>query len=229
MKYRNYSLEFDKVQQDILNVEINGRFWKLCRPADLESMWEALDEEDLEAEKHLPYWVELWPAGILLARWLQLKAKEIKGKCCLDLGCGLGLSASAAEDCGANVVALDYEYQALLYAKYNSYLNGGAFPNWVQMDWTRPAFKKGSFAYIWGADIFYETRFLGPLVKLFEELLAPGGTIWIADPERSVSRQVWEKIAERGWKVLKAHEERVYFREYAMYVNLWEIKPAAVS
>mgnify|MGYP006292650937 CR=1 FL=1 len=221
----DYYFDPGRDKSELLQVDLNGSFWRLYRPADLETLWESLDDEYLEAENHLPYWVELWPAGILLARWLQVKSLCIAGKNCLDLGCGLGLSACVAKNCGARVVALDYEYAALIYARYNSRLNNTAAPDWVQMDWTKPALKPKSFSYIWGADILYETRFFEPLAAIFEEALAPGGTIWVADPERAVSDQVWEKLRNRGWKVLRAHGERVYFREYAMYVNLWEVSP----
>ena len=45
-----------------LKVTAAGRSWTLERPADLESLWQSMDEDDPKAEEHIPYWVELWPA-----------------------------------------------------------------------------------------------------------------------------------------------------------------------
>ncbi|MDO9081662.1 MAG: methyltransferase, partial [Humidesulfovibrio sp.] len=54
----------------LLEAEVAGRVWRLSRPADLESLWAAMGEGGLDDDERLPYWVELWPAAVLLARWV---------------------------------------------------------------------------------------------------------------------------------------------------------------
>lgn len=71
-----------------INVHAAGRTWLLERPADLESLWQSMDEDDPKAEEHIPYWVELWPATLALCGWLA--RQELRGRRCLDIGCGLG-------------------------------------------------------------------------------------------------------------------------------------------
>ena len=204
-----------------INVRAAGRTWLLDRPADLESLWKSMDEDDPKAEEHIPYWVELWPATLALCGWLA--RQELRGRRCLDLGCGLGLSALQASSLGAQVVGMDFERDALRFAAKNARINSVSSPLWVCMDWNRPGFKPGSFDRIWGGDVFYEQRFFDPLEKLLLHCLAPGGRVWFGDPERSVSSTVWARFIRRGWLVKNQGREVVPFDQARMTVNVWEL------
>ena len=204
-----------------INVHAAGRSWLLERPADLESLWQSMDEDDPKAEEHIPYWVELWPATLALCGWLA--RQELRGRRCLDLGCGLGLSALQASSLGAQVVGMDFERDALRFAARNARINAVPSPLWVCMDWNRPGFKPGSFDRIWGGDVFYEQRFFDPLEKLLLHCLAPGGRVWFGDPERSVSSTVWARFIRRGWLVKNQGREVVPFEQARMTVNVWEL------
>lgn len=204
-----------------INVQAAGRTWLLERPADLESLWQSMDEDDPKAEEHIPYWVELWPATLALCGWLA--RQELRGRRCLDLGCGLGLSALQASSLGAQVVGMDFERDALRFAARNARINAVASPLWVCMDWNWPGLKPGSFDRIWGGDVFYEQRFFDPLEKLLLHCLAPGGRVWFGDPERSVSNTVWARFIRRGWRVKNQGREVVPFEHARMTVNVWEL------
>ncbi len=204
-----------------INVHAAGRTWLLERPADLESLWQSMDEDDPKAEEHIPYWVELWPATLALCGWLA--RQELRGRRCLDIGCGLGLSALQASSLGAQVVGMDFERDALRFAAKNARINSVSSPLWVCMDWNRPGFKPGSFDRIWGGDVFYEQRFFDPLEKLLLHCLAPGGRVWFGDPERSVSSTVWARFIRRGWQVKNQGREVVPFEQARMTVNVWEL------
>jgi ETFB lysine methyltransferase len=204
-----------------LTVQAAGRTWVLERPADLESLWQSMDEDDPEAEEHIPYWVELWPATLALCGWLA--RQDLTGRRCLDLGCGLGLSALVASNLGAHVAGVDYERDALYFAARNARLNAVREPLWLCMDWNRPGFTAASFERIWGGDIFYEQRFFDPLESLLLRCLAPGGRAWFGDPERTVSSTVWARFSRRGWRVKNQGQEVVPFDQRRMTVNLWEL------
>lgn len=205
-----------------LTVPAAGRSWILERPDDLESLWRSMDDSDPDAEEHIPYWVELWPATIALAGWLA--KQHLTGRACLDLGCGLGLSALVAAQQGAHVVGMDYEPEALYFAALNSRHNEVPSPLWICMDWNHPGFMPTSFDYIWGGDIFYEQRFFEPLEKLLLRCLKPGGRAWFADPERSVSKNVWARFTRCGWSVTHRGQEMVPFEQARMTVNIWELR-----
>lgn len=117
--------------------------------ADMENLWEemVLDTKEIltnsstntqetlftfanpkyENEERLPYWAELWPSSLALAKWLFMNTKKIKRKNCLDLGCGLGFTAICGAWRGASVTAVDYEERAILLAKENAFANQALF------------------------------------------------------------------------------------------------------
>ena len=207
----------------MLHIDLNGWSFHLHRPSDLETMWENMADGGLDSDEQIPYWVELWPASIVLARWLLGQEKQISGARCLDLGCGLGLSAQAAAFCRARVVGTDYEPQALAFAQQS--MQGSCSLVWVGMDWRKPCFQPKSFSYIFGADILYESRFFPPLLSLWDQLLTPGGTIWMASPDREVSRTFWGHILpQSGWQAHCVKDEEISFQSYQnMRIFLWEI------
>lgn len=212
--------DFPDARQRI-TVHTAGRDWILERPADLESLWQSMDEDDPQAEEHIPYWVELWPATLALCDWLA--RQDLAGLRCLDLGCGLGLSALVASSIKARVVGMDYEHEALYFARQNARINKVDSPLWVRMDWNRPGFAPLSFDRIWGGDIFYEQRFFEPLESLLLRCLAPGGKVWFGDPERTVSSTVWARFTRRGWRVRNHGQKVVTFEQARMTVNVWEL------
>ncbi len=177
-----------------LEVRLGDRAWRVEREADMEALWERIGDEDFGEDERMPYWAELWPASLVLCRWLFARRETIAGKWCLELGCGLGLSAMAGAGAGARVAAMDYEWRAVIRARNNAVRNLAVPPFFTRMDWRAPGFRPGAFDFIWGSDILYETRFHAPLTPLFRSLLAPGGRNWLAAPERKVSAPVWQGL-----------------------------------
>ncbi|WP_243367719.1 class I SAM-dependent methyltransferase [Fundidesulfovibrio soli] len=206
-----------------LVVEELGRAWQLNRTGDLEAIWENMSREEFGEDERMPYWAELWPASTLLCRWLSRNKRAISGRMCLDVGCGLGLTGIVGTWLGANVVGMDHQWPAVYFSRENAALNAVEQPMWVQMDWCAPAFKPRCFDFMWGGDIVYETRFYHPLTRLFREYLAPGGRIWLAEPKRSVSAPVWDRLAGDGFNVRKLFTEPVPVEGYHVTVNLWEM------
>lgn len=222
------STVFPAPQAGFVEAEVAGRLWRLSRPADLESLWAAMGEgvPGWGEDERLPYWVELWPAAVLLARFIARNPQAVAGRACLDAGCGLGLPALVAAAAGARVLAFDYEPEALVFARRNAGLNlraGETHPVFAVMDWRRPAVRKGGAEVILGADILYERRFFEPVAAFLEHALAPGGAIFIADPERSVSAGVAERLHAKGWRVAEAFTDRVAQSGQNMTVRLLEI------
>ncbi|GFK92736.1 Ribosomal protein L11 methyltransferase [Fundidesulfovibrio magnetotacticus] len=215
--------DYTRGERQCLHVEELGRTWKLHRTADMETLWENLGREEFGEDERMPYWAELWPASMLLCRWLGRNRELVRGKACLDIGCGLGLTGIVGAWLGARVVGMDHQWPAVYFSRENARLNGVDGPLWTRMDWCAPAFKPRAFDVMWGGDIVYETRFYHPLTRLFRDHLAPGGRIWLAEPRRSVSRPVWERLAGDGFAVRKLLTEPVPVEGYEVTVNLWEL------
>jgi ETFB lysine methyltransferase len=215
--------DYTSGERQRLCVEELGRAWFLERTGDLETIWENMSREEFGEDERMPYWAELWPASLMLCRWLGRNRETVAGRRCLDVGCGLGLTGIVGSWLGAKVVGMDHQWPAVYFSRENAALNGVEQPLWVRMDWGLPGFKPASFDFMWGGDIVYETRFYHPLTRLFKEYLAPGGRIWLAEPRRSVSRPVWERLAQDGFAVRKLFTEPVPVEGYEVTVNLWEL------
>src|SRR3954447_12839229 len=92
---------------------------RVLRPRDSEQL---LDEDAFEHEEFLPYWAELWPSGVALAR--DVSNRALRGARTLELGCGLGLPSIAAALAGGRVLASDWSPDAIEFAARNATLSG---------------------------------------------------------------------------------------------------------
>lgn len=217
---------FEAAAHRTIKVEAAGRRWEMHSPSDIESLWESMTNEEFVEDERLPYWVELWPASIVLADWINSRKDMLAGRLCLDLGCGIGLTAMAASSVGARVLAVDYEEQALDFARHNAVVNRVAQPLWAVMDWRFPAVRKHSFDFIWGGDIMYERRFVCPVLDFLEFSLAPGGKVWLAEPSRNVYDDFRAALPSRGWSlqlVCRGMAEPLQEQKSKVSVSLWEL------
>ena len=98
---------------------VAGRDLALLRPRDAESL---LSEEAFARDEFLPYWAELWPSAVALARVIGTRA--LHGARTLELGCGLGLPSIAAALAGGRVLATDWSQEAVEMARENAARNG---------------------------------------------------------------------------------------------------------
>lgn len=213
----------------VLCVEACGRSWELEREADLESLWEAMADFSgpYADDERVPYWTELWPSSLALADWLGQRRGDVKGQPCLDLGCGIGLTAIVGQWLGARVLGMDYEPEALRFARRNAARNGVAQPGWAVIDWRRPAVRARAFRFIWGGDIMYERRFAAPVLDFLDYALADDGVAWLAEPSRSVYDTFRSSLAGRGWAGRCVYERAVaalYPQAVPVPVRLWEIR-----
>lgn len=164
---------------------------------------------------HMPYWGLLWPSGVALAEEVLRQPDILHGQRVLELGCGLGATATAALDAGASLLAADCFEEALLFTRYNALRNTGQMPHTALLDWRTEAGRTaclaaGPFDVLLAADVLYEQENLDPLLALVPDLLAPNGTFWLAEPGRRVSQAFVAAARARDWH----DDERVYERAW---------------
>jgi predicted nicotinamide N-methyase len=149
----------------------------ITRPPDPE---ELLDEEAFEREEFLPYWAELWPSAVALAR--AVAARDVNGLSVVELGCGLALPSIVAALAGARVLATDWSPDALAYAERNARANGAELET-VRVAWAQPdeLVGRGPFALVLAADVLYERRNSEQLLALLPRL---ADEVLLADPGR---------------------------------------------
>jgi predicted nicotinamide N-methyase len=158
-------------------VPLDGRDLRLLRPRDSEAL---LDEHAFEHEEYLPYWAELWPSSLALAR--TVSGRALRGARTLELGCGLGLPSIAAALAGGRVLASDWSPEAVAMTAENARRNDAHLETLV-CSWTRPEplVARAPWDLVLASDVLYEARNVDVLLRLLPQL---GPEVWLADPGR---------------------------------------------
>jgi predicted nicotinamide N-methyase len=171
----------------------------ILRPPSAE---ELIDEAAFDDEEFLPYWAELWPSGVALAR--HVAGLELHGLRVLELGCGLGLPALTAALRGADVLATDWAEDAIGLLRKNAERNG-VLLRVARVRWSEPELllQAAPWDLVLGADILYEARNAAQLAALLPQL---GGEILLAEPGRPHARDLLERfraepVAERIYRL----------------------------
>jgi predicted nicotinamide N-methyase len=176
-------------------VEVGGRRLVVEHPPDAEAL---LDEEAFEREEFLPYWAELWPSAIALAR--HVARRDLAGLRVLELGCGLALPSVAAALAGARVLATDWSLAALMFAQRNATLNDARVETALAR-WDEPEqlSARGPFDLVLAADVLYERRNVEQLVVLLAHVVRTDGEALIADPGRPHTASFLDAVAAKQW------------------------------
>ena len=178
----------DLVEEVVL---LRDRELAVLRPRDSEAL---IDEEAFEAEERMPYWAELWPSGVALAR--ALSGASLRGRRVLELGCGgLALPSIAAALAGARVLATDWAPEALELAITNAERNDARI-DVATAAWGSPDALLASAPWdlVLAADVLYEQRNADVLLDLLPRL---GREVWLADPGRVTAEPFLARADER--------------------------------
>lgn len=180
-------------------VELGQFSIRLRRPADAEGL---IDEERFDTDEFLPYWAELWPSGLALAR--HLAGLELTGTTVLEVGCGLGLPSLVAALAGADVLATDWAPEALALLQRNASENGARVACRLLRFDDPAAVEDRCFDLVLAADVLYEARNAAPLLALLDVTVAADGVALVADPGRRHATAFFEQAGRSGWACERA-------------------------
>jgi predicted nicotinamide N-methyase len=176
-------------------VALPERELQLLGPRDRDAL---LTEEAFAQDEFLPYWAELWPSSLALAR--VVARRPLTGRRTIELGCGLGLPAIAAAIAGARVLATDWAPDAVAMTARNAERNGVALEA-RPFRWDAAPEPLGPpWQLVLGSDLLYEVRNVAPLLALLPRLTAATGEVWLADPGRAPAAGFLAAAAER-WRI----------------------------
>lgn len=177
------------------SVDVDGQPFSIVHPKDAEGL---IDEAAFNRDERLPYWADIWPASIALAR--TVIGLHGEGRSLLELGCGVGLVAAAALRAGFDVTASDYYDEALAFARMNGRSNAGREPHTLLLDWRHLPNAIPAFDVVAASDVLYE-RTLGALVaRTMAMTLAENGRALISDPGRVGSPTFFDALHDVGLK-----------------------------
>lgn len=179
-------------------IALPGRELVVRRPRDAEAL---IDEEAFEHEELMPYWAELWPSGVALAR--ALHGVALRGRRVLELGCGgLALPSIVAALGGGRVTATDWAEDCLALASANAEANDASIA--VQrLAWQEPeaVVEAGPWDLVLAADVLYERRNVDQLVPLLPRLARE---VWLADPGRKLLPEFLAEMDEEWTRTTTA-------------------------
>lgn len=169
-----------------------------------------LDHVSGDAEQNLPYWAEIWPSGIALATAIDQKPGRVRNLNILELGCGMGITASVAVQRGAHLTVTDYAAEALTLTRLTTRRHTGREPERVhQLNWragkVTEVLENAPFDVVLAADVLYERRDIEPLLRAVETLVKPSGALWLAEPGRKPATIFLNLLQQRGWMQETAH------------------------
>jgi predicted nicotinamide N-methyase len=226
---RDYLHRYDTTD---VTLTIQNRSVHMTKIADLDVLLEEVDPVRFAEDERLPYWAELWPSSVALARYTA-QCLEVRGRQVLELGCGLGLVGVVASLQGARVLCTDYEPDALAFARHNARCNASRGIHFRLVDWRQPALRR-RYDYILASDVIYEARNFGPLVALLQRFLSRGGAAVFAEPGRPNAIPFFALLRQRGFR----YEKRLYPVEwdgahqiaiYTIHYQTTRDAPAAVT
>ncbi len=183
------------------HLRLEGRAWRILHTGAILSH---ADEERflLGDQPRVPYGIVLWPAAIALAH--DLATRPLRGTSVLELGAGTGLPGIVAASLGARVVQTDRQELALhvceANARRNERQNGLMAVEHRLADWTAWD-DKATYDWIVGSDILYAQAMHPHLREIFDQNLARGGRLLLADPFRKESFALLETMEADGWEV----------------------------
>lgn len=192
---------------------------EILHPANPEDL---IDEAEFERDERLPYWADLWPSAIVLAR--RVARLNGAGKTLLELGCGSGLVASAAALAGFAVTASDYYDDALAFTRVNVHRNSGQDPDTRMVDWRSLPRDLPRFDMVVASDVLYERTYGELVAQVLNRTLARGGEGLIADPGRLAAPTFVAAVQRLGLGVRTVGRVPYETAPYKQTIDLYEVK-----
>ncbi len=177
-----------------------GRDLHLIEVSDVDALVDRMIEREgrLQRVERFPYWAELWPTALAMARWFCHAKEPIPSGWTCELGCGLGLLGIALVKLGWCVEATDFVEDALIFAAHNARINRVQHNHRVAyLDWRNPG--GAPCECLVGSDIIYEKKNHRYLERILHKLLLPGGRFYLGDPQRKDADDFVARLVAQGY------------------------------
>ena len=177
-----------------------------------------IDEQAFARNEFLPYWAELWPSGVALARLVSTYG--VAERRVVEIGCGLAVPSIAAALAGGRVLATDWSDDALRFARANATRNGARIDT-ALVAWDDPGAltAPGRWDVVLASDLLYEGRNVPMLLELLPRLVEQQGVVLLADPGRPAARTFLAEASE-AWRIRELERDGEHPR-----VELYELAP----
>ncbi len=189
--------------------QIEGKKYQLLEILNKEDLFNQIlqldDNHPYIQDERIPYWTDLWPSSIGLAKYLLSHSSLVKNSTVVEIGCGMGFSGMIAQELGASVILTDYLEQAFAAADIMWQINNNPKPTCKIMDIRRPNEALTSDVII-ASDVVYEKRMHKPLIRTFHVLSHAQTSIILSEPQRKYSERFFSLLENEGF----LHEKTEY-------------------
>jgi len=192
-------------------LSLKGKDLQILQVKDIEPLLAGKDP--FKDTEDFPFWIKLWEASMVLAHTIAGLPPQ-PGQTLLELGAGLAAPGLVAAAVGYQVTLSDYEPVILDFQRVSAAASGLTGVEFKILDWKKPP-QLPPFDTIIGAEILFRAEFFEPLLNIFDRLLAPGGTIYMAHDMRRKSLNQFLQLAEKDYEIafstkkLKTPEESI--------------------
>jgi predicted nicotinamide N-methyase len=155
------------------------------------------EREKLEAL--CPYFGVVWASARALCEALGDFRSEIARSRVLEVGCGLALPSLYCAKLGADVTATDFHPEVPKFLERNIELNGSRALRYFAHDWKSDDSTLGTYDWVIGSDILYESQHPAPVARALARHCAPGGRIVLADPARPYLQKFSDEMRALGF------------------------------
>jgi predicted nicotinamide N-methyase len=176
-----------------VEVDVADEALSILKPRNSDDL---ISEADYVRDERLPYWADVWPSSVILARRMANDAGN--GRSLLELGCGLGVVSITAMRVGFQVLASDYYDDALRFTRANAWRNLHREPEVRMIDWRALPPDLGTYDMIVAADVLYEIPYAELVADILAAALDTHGVAVIADPGRVAVDRFVEACTARG-------------------------------
>ncbi len=203
-------------------VELPGRSLEMLVPADPDQFLDFLTPSGNHPSWPDPYWAKLWPMSIELAKQV-LAADWPAESRIVEIGCGCGMAGVAALSRGWQVSFSDYIPLAMELACENALRNGFSRGEKLFVDWREPPVL--DFDVVLASEILYDRSLHPPILQTLQNIVKPGGYVWLADPGRTAAEEFVPAAIAAGWQgtirdAQRKIQPRLQFRQF----NLIELR-----
>lgn len=161
-----------------------------------------------------PYWSQVWPSAIALARFLMQHSHFMQHKQVLELAAGLGLPAVVAARYASSVVASDYAPEAVAAMQQTVAYNLLQNVQVQLLDWTHlPADLTADVLLL--SDVSYDASLFAIQEKVVRAFLKRKTTVIISTPQRLIAKEAIAPLLP-----FCVHQEEVTVLHYAKEVAI---------
>ncbi len=139
----------------------------------------------------------VWPAGIIMARFLV--DYNYQNKRILEVGCGIGLSSLLLNHQLADITATDYHPEVETFLDKNTLLNGDEKIPFVRTDWKDINLELGLFDLIIASDLLYEDEHAGLLAEFISRHAYHHCDVIMVDAGRGRHGKFRKKMSSNGF------------------------------